>query len=251
MLLYEYCLLATAGAAAGFINVIAGGGSLLSVPALLFLGFEGPAANGTNRISIVVQSLTASIAFLKSGAQNFRESLALSMCLIPGSILGAIWGTQIHGAWFNRLLGAVMLLVLVATEIENRVTKHNVSKQFGARLSNPMLTYIAIIVIGFYGGVIHIGIGFLIMAALMGIGKLNILETNVHKMRMIIPASICSLGIFYIHNQIFWLAGLTLASGSVVGSWLSARFSITKGEQTVRMVFRLCIIVLIVKLFFF
>ncbi len=87
MLAYEYCLLAVAGAAAGFINVIAGGGSLLSVPALLFLGFEGPAANGTNRISIVVQSLTASIAFLKSGAQNFRESILLSLCLVPGSIL--------------------------------------------------------------------------------------------------------------------------------------------------------------------
>jgi hypothetical protein len=251
MLFYEYCLLALAGAAAGFINVIAGGGSLLSVPALLFLGFEGPAANGTNRISIVVQSLTASIAFLKSESQNFRESVFLSLCLVPGSILGALWGTQIHGAWFNRLLGAVMLLVLVATEIENRLTKHNRPKQPGDKLSNPSLTYIAIVAIGFYGGVIHIGIGFLIMAALMGIGKLNILQTNVHKMWMIIPASLCSLGIFYIHNQIFWLAGLTLASGSVVGSWLSARFSISKGEQTVRTLFRLCVVVLIVKLLFF
>ena len=251
MLAYEYCLLAIAGAAAGFINVIAGGGSLLSVPALLFLGFEGPAANGTNRISIVIQSLTASIAFLKSGAQNFRESILLSLCLVPGSILGAIWGTQIDGAWFNRLLGAVMLLVLVATEIENKLAKHDGPEQADGKLSNPALTYIAIIIIGFYGGVIHIGIGFLIMAALLGIGKLNILQTNVHKMRMIIPASLCSLGIFYIHNQIFWLAGLTLASGSVVGSWLSARLSISKGEQTVRTLFRIFIVALIVKLFFF
>jgi uncharacterized membrane protein YfcA len=144
-----------------------------------------------------------------------------------------------------------MLLVLVATEIENRLTKHNDPEHSDGKLSNPALTYIAIIAIGFYGGVIHIGIGFLIMAALLGIGKINILQTNVHKMRMIIPASLCSLGIFYIHNQIFWLAGLTLASGSVVGSWLSARFSISRGEQTVRTVFRLCIVALIVKLFFF
>ena len=57
--------------------------------------------------------------------------------------------------------------------------------------------------------------------------------------------------IFYIHNQIFWLAGLTLASGSVVGSWLSARLSISKGEQTVRTLFRIFIVALIVKLFFF
>ena len=248
MLFQDYCLLAAAGAAAGFINVIAGGGSLLSVPALLFLGFEGPAANGTNRISIVVQSLTASIAFLKSGAQNFRESALLSLCLLPGSLIGAIWGAQIHGVWFNRLLGAVMLLVLVATEIESRVSKHKPSLTPKKNLSNPIATYVVIILIGFYGGVIHIGIGFLIMAVLMGIGKLDILQTNVHKMRMIIPASLCSLVVFYIHNQIFWVAGLTLASGSVVGSWLSAKFSISKGEQTITALFKLFIVILIFKL---
>ncbi len=251
MLLHEYCLLAVAGASAGFINVIAGGGSLLSVPALLFLGFDGPAANGTNRISIAVQSLTASITFLKSGSQNFRQSILLSLCLIPGSVLGAIWGAQIHGVWFNRLLGAVMLLVLIATEIESRVAKHQRETSAEGRLSNPIATYLAITLIGFYGGVIHIGIGFLIMGALMGVGKLSILQTNVHKMRMIIPASLCSLVVFYIHHQIFWVAGLTLASGSVLGSWLSAKFSLSKGEDAIRAIFKLCIILLILKLFLF
>ena len=81
--------LVVVGIAAGFINVIAGGGSMLSVPALVLMGVPGPVANGTNRIAIIAQATVAAATFARRGVHNLRLTLVLSACLIPGAIIGA------------------------------------------------------------------------------------------------------------------------------------------------------------------
>ena len=110
--LWQVALLLLVGTVGGFLNVMAGGGSLLTVPVLVFLGLPGPVANGTNRIAILVQNITAITTFFRHGHADFRRSLGLALCAIPGAILGALFGTELEGPWFNRTLAIIMIAVM-------------------------------------------------------------------------------------------------------------------------------------------
>ena len=110
--------LVAVGVIAGFLNVMAGGGSLLTVPVLVFMGLPGPVANGTNRIAILAQNVTAIAAFARNGFQDFRLSLSLAACAIPGAVVGALLGVHLEGVWFNRALAVVMLGVMVTMHFD-------------------------------------------------------------------------------------------------------------------------------------
>jgi hypothetical protein len=251
MLEIEVFTLVLAGVAAGFINVIAGGGSLISIPALMWVGLDGASANGTNRIGILIQSVTSTIRFAKTEAHNLKESGLLALALLPGGLIGAYWGTLIQGVWFNRLLALVMLFVLATMDIETRPVAVQQNSIDGARLRNPVLVYSLIAIIGFYGGMIHVGIGLMIMAVLTHAGGLNLKHTNMHKMIMIMPYTLSAIIIFSLYHEIAWLAGLILAVGASVGSWLGAKIAVEKSENKIRMVFKGCIGAMIIKLLFF
>jgi uncharacterized membrane protein YfcA len=243
----EYTLLVIVGVVAGFINVVAGGGSMLTVPALILMGVPGAVANGTNRIAIIAQTVAATATFFHRGVRDLRLSATLALALLPGAIIGAYWGAHIDGVWFNRLLAFVMIVVMVTMALESRVRGTNVSTDNG-QLRRPWLTHALIGVIGFYGGIIHIGIGFLIMFILHRVGGLDLVRTNMHKMATVIPYSIAALAIFWAESGVMWLAGLALALGNTVGGWLGAHISITRGERFIRSAFNVCIALLILKL---
>ncbi|MEQ8497615.1 MAG: sulfite exporter TauE/SafE family protein, partial [Gammaproteobacteria bacterium] len=227
----EYIILAAVGVAAGFINVVAGGGSRLTGPALVLMGVPGPVANGTNRIAIIAQSVTASLTFFRRGVRDPGLSLSLSLALLPGAAIGAWYGAHIEGAWFNRLLALVMIAVMVTMGLESRVKRRGgVAVQRDGSLQRPVVTHLLIAVIGFYGGIIHIGIGFLIMFVLHRVGGLDLVRVNMHKMLVVIPYSLAALAIFWAESGILWLAGLALALGNACGGWLGAHLSIERGE---------------------
>ena len=128
---WQIALLFTAGVAGGFINVTAGGGSLVTVPVMLFLGLPGPVANGTNRIAIIAQNLTAVITFFRRGYTDLKLSMTLALAAIPGAAIGAMAGTRFEGEWFNRAVALIMIavLILMATdkgmvEQERKTTRH-------------------------------------------------------------------------------------------------------------------------------
>lgn len=242
----EYTVLALVGVAAGFINVVAGGGSMLTVPALVLMGVPGPVANGTNRIAIIAQTVSASIAFYRRGVWNLRLSLSLAAALLPGAVLGAWWGAHIEGVWFNRLLAGVMIVVMLTMGLESRIKQENTADQ--QELARPLLTHLLIALVGVYGGLIHIGIGFLIMFVLHRVGGLSLTHTNMHKMVTVVPYSIAALAIFQAEAGIIWVAGLALAVGNTLGGWLGVHVSLARGERFIRLMFNLCIAALIVRL---
>ena len=251
MLIAEAFILVLAGLAAGFINVIAGGGSLLSIPALMWVGLDGASANGTNRIGVLIQSVASTARFAKTEIHRFKESGLLALALLPGGLIGAYWGTLIEGVWFNRLLAFVMLFVLVTMDMEAHPNKISHRSVDDTRLGNPVAVYCLIALIGFYGGIIHIGIGLLIMAVLTRVGGLNLKYTNMHKMIMVIPYTLSAIMIFSFYHEIVWMAGLMLAVGASFGGWLGAKITVEKSEKKIRMTFKVCIVAMIVNLLFF
>jgi uncharacterized membrane protein YfcA len=111
MELWHYLLLAVLGVIAGTFNVLAGGGSLLTLPAMVFLGLDGAVANGTNRVAILAQNVTAVGGFRSLGFSDMKLSLSLALAAFPGGICGALLGTMVRGELFNRVLGLDLVRV--------------------------------------------------------------------------------------------------------------------------------------------
>ena len=164
----------TAGILAGFINTLAGGGSLLTLPILIFLGLPTAVANGTNRIAIVAQCAFAVAGFKKKGVSNFKLSLLLSTPAIIGAIIGAYFAVDISDVLFRRVLAVIMLLVLGLILWNPRQDSSGSSNSLGRRQLITAMT--VFFFIGIYGGFIQVGVGFIIIAALTTITKFNLVD---------------------------------------------------------------------------
>ena len=251
MELWQLALLVAAGFAAGWINVLAGGGSLLTIPALLFLGIPAPVANGTNRIAIIAQSISSVTAFRKGGFSDFRLSATLSVAATIGAVIGAMIGVKLDGVWFNRVLAVTMLGVLVLMINPGGGTQKAGSAAAPGQPRNLALGHILMIGAGFWGGFIQVGLGFLVMPILHRVMGIDLVRVNMHKVFIALIISIAALAIFAANVPIVWKAGLALAVGNAVGGWVGASSSIKGGEKLIKRVFYACLGAIIVKLLFF
>ena len=247
--IWQYVMLALAGLAAGFLNVMAGGGSLLTVPVMVFLGLPGPVANGTNRIAILVQNITAVITFFHKGHSDFRLSLTLSLCSLPGAAAGAYLGTQLEGIWFNRTLAIIMLGVMLVMAFDKK--PHPDGGVPGTKPRNNVLGHVLMVLAGLYGGFIQVGVGFILMAILHNVMRLNLVTVNMHKVFITMSFSIVALLVFAARVEIQWLLGLCLAVAYSIGAWLGVHLSIRGGERSIKFVLNVVLAIFIIKLLFF
>ena len=263
--LIEVGLLVLAGIATGFVNVFAGGGSMFSVPALIFLGIPGPIANGTNRIAITVQTAASVIAFKRKGFSDFALSASLSLFTLPGAIIGAYSATKIRSSDFNVLLAGVMVIVMGLTFFGQKSKKAAASATtpapqagIGPEMSQALPSrarliwgHLAMIILGFWGGFIQIGAGFILIPILHRIMGLDLLRTNVNKAMIAFLYTIVTLIVFVRELEIAWAAGLFVAFGSVIGSSIAVQSHVSKGNDFVRWMINAIFVVFIIKLLFF
>ncbi len=242
-------LLTAVGAVAGFLNVMAGGGSLLTVPVLVFLGLPGPVANGTNRIAILVQNLTAIAAFFQRGFSDFKLSLTLAACAVPGAVAGALLGTRLDGPWFNRVLALIMLGVMLVMHFDKGSSRRPEDYQPTRRQLRR--GHLMMVAAGFWGGFIQIGVGFIIMPILNRVMGLDLVRTNMHKVLIIAVYTIVALLVFASQVELLWMVGLALAVGNGIGGYLGAHFSVSRGEGLIKLVLNAVLIAMIIKLLFF
>ena len=245
--LLRVVLLIAVGAIAGFVNVMAGGGSLLTIPALLFLGLPAPVANGSNRIAILLQNVSAVISFFRKGYSDLKLSLSLAACAIPGAIAGAFFGTKLSGVWFNRTLAVIMLAVMTLMTLKRKKTADEETEPVRSRL---VLGHVLMLGAGLYGGFIQAGVGFIMMFVLHRVIGLDLLRVNMHKVFIVGCYTLVALIVFAVSGKINWLAGLVLAVGNMAGAWIGARSAIKKGERVIRIVLIGALAFIIVKLLF-
>ena len=236
----------TAGILAGFINTLAGGGSLLTLPILIFLGLPTAVANGTNRIAIVAQCAFAVAGFKKKGVSSFKLSLLLSTPAIIGAIIGAYFAVDISDVLFRRVLAVIMLLVLGLILWNPRQDSSGNSNSLGRRQLITAMT--VFFFIGIYGGFIQVGVGFIIIAALTTITKFNLVVTNSHKVFIAGIYTIFALIVFAFNGKVCWKIGLCLAAGMGLGGWIGSHWAVAKGERWIRVVFAICVVAMVIKL---
>jgi uncharacterized membrane protein YfcA len=249
MQIWEAVLLFAAGGLAGFVNVLAGGGSLLTMPIMVFMGLPGPTVNGTNRVAILVQTATAVTGFFRRGFSDFRLSLSLTVCAIPGTVVGALLGTRLEGVWFNRVLAAVMVAILL---LMARTGKGRSDEPAGG--SRPPTTrrlvvaHVLMVGAGFYGGFLQAGVGFLLMAILHRSLGLDLVRVNMHKVFIVGGYTLVALAIFASRGHVYWSIGFILAGGNALGAWLGTHYAVAKGERLIRLIFNLAVLALACKL---
>lgn len=249
MEIWQVLLLAGVGTVAGWLNVMAGGGSMLSVPVMLLLGIPGPIANGTNRIAILAQNVTAVTTFFRAGYSDFRLSLSLALASVPGAIIGASIGVRLDGQWFNRTLAVIMIVVLIL--MSGRSPKARRTQPIRLTRARLVWGHVCMFGAGLWGGFIQIGVGFILMPILYRVLGFDLVRVNMHKVFIVLVYTVAALIVFASQLQLLWLVGLSLAVGNSLGGWLGARTTTLRGEGLIRAVMYTVVSVFIIKLLFF
>ena len=242
-------ILIIVGIIAGFLNVMAGGGSMLVLPVMVFMGVPGNIANGTNRIAMLAQNITAVGTFYKQGISNFRLSLSLGLCALPGAIIGAYLGTQIEGKNFNVLLAIIMVIVMAMMIFSSEEPQH--STQQTITKNRLFLGHFLMLFVGFWGGFIMAGVGFIMLAVMNRVMGINLVSANAHKVFIEIVFTVFALAIFASQLQLLWLAGICLGFGNAIGAWVAANYQVKQGAGAIKKILYIVLSIFIIKLLFF
>ncbi|MFO7608804.1 MAG: sulfite exporter TauE/SafE family protein [Candidatus Krumholzibacteriia bacterium] len=238
-------LLFAVGVVAGVLNVLAGGGSLLTLPVLIFLGLPAAVANGTNRVAILAQSVVSVGAFRHSGMLPLRLALLCTAPALLGGALGASLAVGIDDLLFRRILAAVMLAVCVVMIADPTRRLRFDPARLGALRAAALV--VSFFVIGVYGGFIQAGVGFLIISALLVHG-LDLVRVNAVKVFVVGAFTVTALAVFIVHDEVDWPLGLALAAGNALGGWLGTRLAIAKGHDWIRRLVLVTVVVFAVRL---
>jgi uncharacterized membrane protein YfcA len=246
--LVNYAILVLAGVGAGFINVVAGGGSLVTLPLMIFLGLPPAVANGSNRIALLAQNIVAVSNFKAKKVSAGKFGVYLGCIALIGAVIGANIAVDIPAKLFNRILSVVMIVVAVLMAFNpsyNSLQGENLSR------NRKRLAYAAFFLIGIYGGFLHAGIGFIIMLALVKINGFSLVKTNSIKVTVALIYTVAALAVFIYEGMIDWKAGLILAIGSATGGWLGSHFSVNKGDKWIKRIVLVAIVAMAIKLWLF
>lgn len=225
--------LLAAGLAAGFVNTMAGGGSNLALPALMLLGLPADVANGTNRVSIVAQSVSGAFFFHRAGK---LDTAAVGPVLAPtllGSFVGSMVAAHVPETWLKPILLVTMLSValLMVLKPKRMVGEPDETpKRFNER---PM-GLVALFGAGLYGGFVQAGVGFLLLGVLGGMLRYDLVRANALKLICTLVFGVVSLSVFVWAGQVSWVPGIVLAAASIVGSQVGVRFAVRVNPAVIR-----------------
>ncbi len=230
----DLLLVGLTGVLAGTVNTIAGGGSLITLPVLIFLGLPAPVANGTNRVGVILQSGVATWRYHQDGVVDWRAGLRLLVASSAGAALGAMISVELDEALFQQLIGGIMLLMLGVVLLKPKRWLKGREGQPPAHAwwSSPL----AFFALGAYGGFLQAGVGVFLLAGLVLIEGRDLLRANAIKVLLVAGFTVVPLGIFLWHDLVAWVPGLVLAVGSALGAWVGARLTMSWGPAFIRWV---------------
>lgn len=234
------------GVVAGWINTLAGAGSLLTLPALLAFGLPATEANATNRVGVLVQSLAAMARFRRAGVLDVRVGAWLIVPICVGAVLGAWISVDLDEVVFRRIIGVMMVAMLgviflrPARWIEGREGPPPAH----LRWSGPLIFF----VVGLYGGFLQAGVGVFMLAAIVWVQGQDLVRATATKALLVAAYTVPSLLLFIWYDQVAWWPGLVLAAGGMVGAWLGARAGLRYGAGFVRWVLVVVVVVSASKL---
>ncbi len=238
---YIYPLIVAAGFLAGFINTLAGSGSLITLPMLIFAGLPATVANGTNRVAVLLQCSVAVGKFKKEHMLDLRRVAYLTIPAVLGAIIGAQIAADLNELLMRKVIGVLMVIMLGVVIIKPRRWLKGRADALDNRPGwLQMLTFFGI---GIYGGFIQAGVGIFLLAGLVLSAGYELVRANAFKNFVVLCFTAFALVVFILNDQVNWVMGLVLAVGNMLGAWVAARMAIQKGAPFVRYILIAVIII--------
>ncbi len=235
--LTTWILLALGGLLAGIINTLAGGGSLITVPLLVFLGLPATTANGTNRIGVLFQNAVSTWRFRREGLDGLRGAAPVLAPVLVGSVLGAGVASLMSAAVFRQVFGVAMIALLFPMLRGARKQRTDADTTPRSPLVNGLIFF----AIGLYGGALQAGVGLFLIAALARSG-LDLVRANAIKVVVIGALTLVAVPVFVAQGQVDWKLATALVVGFALGGELGARAAVLGGERLIRPVLVLAVV---------
>ena len=219
------------GFVAGFINTLAGSGSLLTLPILILLGLPANVANGTNRVGVLLQNIVAVATFRQRGVLDLTGSWKLVVPAVVGAVVGAELAVDLDEALMRRVIGVLMLVLLAVMVFkpERWIAGHATRREPRLLVEVPLF-----FAIGVYGGFIQVSVGLFLLAGLVLGAGYNLVGANAMKNLIVLVFTAAALVVFVINDQVQWTLGLLLGAGQAAGAWVAAHVAIDRGAEFVR-----------------
>jgi len=231
--LFSILLLSFTGFIAGGINTVAGGGSNITLPALMMFGLPADIANGTNRVAILMQSTVGVAGYDK---HKTLDRPAIIPILIP-SILGGLLGAVLAAIIPNIFLKPILLITILSMSVIILVRPEIIAPPEGTTALSPKSSRVAwwgLFAAGLYGGFVQAGVGFILLAALSGGLRYDLIRANALKMVCALAFTIVALIVFIIFDQVWWLPGLIVGTGSMLGAHLAVKIAVKASQNSIK-----------------
>jgi uncharacterized membrane protein YfcA len=242
----EALLLSLVGLVASTVNTVAGGGSFLTLPVLMFMGLPAGPANATNRVGVLMQNVGAVWGFHRHRVLDWRWALGAAIPTAMGSALGAWLALGIGDREFKRILAFLMIAICLWTIVDGRRGDDTAA---GRLASRPWIVKAAFFLVGIYGGFIQAGVGFLVLA-LTTLAGLDLVRGNAVKVVAVLLQTVVALAVFLTAGEVRWAEGACLAVGGLLGSLVGVRLTVLKGHRWLKAVVTLTMVVFAVRLLF-
>jgi uncharacterized protein len=236
----EALILVVFGILAGFVNTLAGGGSIISLSLFIFLGLPVDIANGTNRLGVMAQTITSVINFGRKKILDFKRGAWLGIPAVVGSVIGAQIAADIDRHTFEKAIAVVLLMMIFFIVFKPSVWMGNAEK---AARKPGWLQLFFFFLIGLYGGFVQVGVGYFLLAALVLVAGFDLVKANALKVWVVLLYTPFTIVVFLKNGQIDWAYGLTHAAGNIIGAYLASSIAIKRGAGFVKWVVIIVIIV--------
>ncbi|MBN2173304.1 MAG: sulfite exporter TauE/SafE family protein [Bacteroidales bacterium] len=244
---FEITLLIVSGVFVGFINTLAGGGTIISLSLFMFMGLPANIANGTNRIAVVLQNITSVSEFGRKKKLDWRKGTILALPTVAGAIVGAQVAADINEQVFEKAVAVVMIVMLYFI-----LTKPSKWLKGQQELMDRKVSWLQIIIffaIGIYGGFVQVGVGYFLLGGIVLGAGYDLVRANAIKVWIVLLYTPLALLVFILNDQVRWDFGLVHAIGNIIGAYMASHFAVAWGANFVRWVMIVIIAVTVLHLF--
>lgn len=215
---------------AGFIDSIAGGGGMITIPAMLIAGLPPLETLGTNKLQSLFGSGSATLAYARAGHVKLSEQMPMAVLSALGSALGALLATVVPGDVLKAILP--FLLVAIAVYFGLKPNIGDVDKH--RRMSVFLFTVTIVPVIGFYDGVFGPGTGSFFMLAFVTLAGFGVLKATAHTKLLNFGSNVGAFAVFLAYGVILWKVGLVMGVGQFLGAQAGSRVAMRSGAKIIK-----------------
>ena len=226
-------LLCITGFFAGAINTVAGGGSNLTLPVLMMLGLPADIANGSNRVAVMLQCLVGLRGYDKNNALDRPALIRILIPTISGGIIGALIAALLPNLYLKPLLLVSILCMSLVILLRPSMIAHS-PDTVALTPNESRMGWWGLFAAGVYGGFVQAGVGFMLIAALAGGLRYDLLRANALKTLCALAFTSVALIVFIIFGKVAWAPGLILAVGSMSGAHLAVKLAVRASPNAIK-----------------